>query len=199
MIAMPSRRHMLGLGLLLGVSSLAAPVRAREGSDIERRDAEISPTLGIGELHVSLADRRLYHIRERGRGVSYPIATPRDQDLWLGTQIVTAKRVNPPWVPTPTMRRDNPRLPSFVPGGHRYNPMGARALYLGHTYYRIHGTDAPWLIGQNVSKGCIRMLDAHVIELFDKVSVGTKVTVTRASLMVPPGRVAGERAKREGS
>lgn len=164
-----------------------------------RRDGPVKAMLAVGEIHISLVDRRLYHVHERGRAISYPIATPRDQDLWDGTQVVTAKRVNPSWRPTPTMHRENPRLPTFVPGCHRFNAMGARALHLGHTYYRIHGTDAPWLIGQNVSKGCIRMLDPHVIELFDAVPVGTKVTVTRDSLVPATGRISGDRNKRDGS
>lgn len=181
-----SRRRALGAGLLLGAWSLVGAARAlesTENADSGRRMTRIPLSLAIGEVYVSLADRRLYHVRARGRAVSYPIATPRDRDLWEGTQIVTAKRVNPSWVPTPNMLRENPRLPKYVPGGHRFNPMGARALHLGHTYYRIHGTDAPWLIGQNVSKGCIRMLNPHVIELFDAVPVGAKVTVTRTSLV----------------
>ena len=76
------------------------------------------------------------------------------------------------------MRRENPKLPAFVPGGHPRNPLGNRALYLGSSLYRIHGTDAPWTIGKNVSKGCIRMHNEHVIELYDKVRVGMKVTAT---------------------
>ena len=76
------------------------------------------------------------------------------------------------------MRRENPELPRTVPGGHPRNPMGARALYLGSTLYRIHGTDAPWTIGKNVSRGCIRMHNAHVIELYDQVRSGAKVTAT---------------------
>ena len=123
--------------------------------------------------------------------MSYPIATPRDQSLWDGTQRVTSKREWPSWVPTPQMRKENPRLPTFVPGRRRFNPMGARALYLGHTYYRIHGTDAPWLVGQNVSKGCIRMLNDDVIELYEGTPVGTKVTVIRQSVASTRATEAG--------
>lgn len=197
---MPSkytRRGILSAGLLLGATHLVPAAIASDDPDDRangRRLARTPASIAAGDIIVSLADRRLYHVHAPGRAVSYPIATPRDRDLWEGTQIVTAKRANPSWVPTPTMLRDNPRLPPFVPGGHPFNPMGARALYLGHTYYRIHGTDAPWLIGQNVSKGCIRMLDPHVIELFDAVPVGTKVTVTRASL-ASPDHVARSRGR----
>jgi len=127
-----------------------------------RQTVLISGGYDPGNIVVSLADRRLYHVRRRGEAVSYPIATPRDFDMWTGTEVVSQKLTDPPWRPTPTMLRDNPRLPSYVPGGHKFNPMGARALYLGDTCYRIHGTDAPWLIGENISKGCIRMHNEHV-------------------------------------
>lgn len=131
-----------------------------------------------GNIVVSFSDRRLYHVIGPGRAISYPIAIPRAQSRWQGTLRVSHKRVNPPWTPTPAMRRENPKLPAFVPGGDPRNPMGARALYLGSTLYRIHGTDAPWTIGQNVSKGCIRMHNSHVIELFDRVRVGASVLAT---------------------
>ena len=128
------------------------------------------------QIIVSFGDRRLYYIFRRGRAISYPIAVPRAQDRWQGTLRITKKRVNPPWTPTQSMLRENPSLPKHVPGGHPRNPLGVRALYLGNTLYRIHGTDAPWSIGTNVSKGCVRMHNAHVDELYRKVRVGTKVT-----------------------
>ncbi|MEL7542328.1 MAG: L,D-transpeptidase [Pseudomonadota bacterium] len=131
-----------------------------------------------GQIIVSFSDRRLYHIVGRGRAVSYPISVPRSQSRWSGTLYVSRKAVNPTWTPTPRMRRENPRLPAFVPGGHPRNPMGVRALYLGSTMYRIHGTDAPHTIGKAVSKGCIRMHNSHVVDLYRKVRVGTKVVTT---------------------
>ena len=131
-----------------------------------------------GQIIVSFGDRRLYHVVAKGRAVSYPIAVPRAQSRWQGVERVTTKRVNPSWTPTASMRKENPKLPSFVPGGHPRNPLGVRAIYLGSTLYRIHGTDAPWTIGKNVSKGCIRMHNEHVIELYDKVRTGMKVTAT---------------------
>ena len=131
-----------------------------------------------GQIIVSFGDRRLYHVVAKGQAVSYPIAVPRAQSRWQGVERVTTKRVNPSWTPTASMRRENPKLPSFVPGGHPRNPLGVRAIYLGSTLYRIHGTDAPWTIGKNVSKGCIRMHNQHVVELYKKVRVGMKVTAT---------------------
>ena len=131
-----------------------------------------------GTIIVSFGDRRLYLVGDGGQALSYPIAIPRDQSRWQGTTSVSQKRVNPPWVPTPTMRAENPRLPNFVPGGHPMNPLGVRALYLGASAYRIHGTDAPWTIGQNVSKGCVRMFNQDVIDLYERVNVGSRVVVT---------------------
>ncbi|WP_229309110.1 L,D-transpeptidase [Hyphomicrobium album] len=131
-----------------------------------------------GQVIVSFGDRRLYLITKAGTATSYPIAVPREQSRWQGTTSVTDKRINPSWRPTPEMLRENPKLPLWVPGGHRMNPLGVRAMYLGSSTYRIHGTDAPWTIGQAVSKGCIRMLNDDVLDLYPKVPVGTKVTVT---------------------
>jgi len=131
-----------------------------------------------GTIIVSFGDRRLYHVRQRGRAMSYPIAAPQPKHRWGGTLRVSQKRVNPGWTPTARMRREDPSLPAYVPGGHPRNPLGSRALYLGSTLYRIHGTDAPQLIGREVSSGCIRMYDSHVQELYRKVRVGTRVIVT---------------------
>lgn len=136
-----------------------------------------------GQIIVSFTDKRLYLITRPGQAISYPIAIPRTQSRWQGTMSISDKRVNPSWTPTPTMIAENPRLPRWVPGGHPMNPLGVRALYLGSSAYRIHGTDAPWTIGQPVSKGCIRMYNQDVVDLYNRVSIGTKVTVTWQSYM----------------
>ena len=143
-----------------------------------REVVRFSPQFPKGQIIVSFGDRRLYLITKAGTATSYPIAVPREQSRWQGTTSVTDKRVNPSWRPTPEMLRENPKLPLWVPGGHRMNPLGVRAMYLGSSTYRIHGTDAPWTIGQAVSKGCIRMLNEDVLDLYPKIPVGTKVTVT---------------------
>lgn len=142
------------------------------------KTVSFSPKYDAGQIIVSFGDRRLYHIRHRGQADSYPIAVPREQSRWAGVTRVSMKRVNPSWTPTPEMLRENPKLPRYVPGGHPMNPLGNRALYLGSSLYRIHGTDAPWTIGQAVSKGCIRMYNKDVARLYPKTNVGTKVTVT---------------------
>ncbi|MCB1511609.1 MAG: L,D-transpeptidase [Hyphomicrobiaceae bacterium] len=148
------------------------------GNASGRHVVSFSPRHAPGQIIVSFADRRLYYVHRRGQAISYPIAAPRPQSRWQGTMRISRKQVNPTWTPTPEMRRENPRLPSYVPGGHPRNPLGYRALYLGSSLYRIHGTDAPWTIGQPVSKGCIRMYNSDVADLYNRVPVGTKVVVT---------------------
>ena len=146
--------------------------------DSGREVVRFSPQFPPGQVVVSFGDRRLYFVTRPGEAISYPIAIPREEDRWEGVTTVTNKRVNPSWTPTPTMIAENPRLPRWVPGGHPMNPLGVRALYLGSSAYRIHGTDAPWTIGTAVSKGCIRMYNKDVLDLYPRVPVGTVVTVT---------------------
>lgn len=146
-----------------------------------REVVRFSPKFSKGEIIVSFTDRRLYYITKPGEAVSYPVAAPREQSRWQGVTSVSQKRINPSWTPTPEMIKENPRLPRWVPGGHPMNPLGVRALYLGSSMYRIHGTDAPWTIGTNVSKGCIRMYNQDVLDLYPRVNLGTKVTVTYQS------------------
>lgn len=143
-----------------------------------RENVSFSPSYKKGEIVVSFGDRRLYFVTAPGQAISYPIAIPREQSRWAGVTSVTQKRVNPSWTPTPTMIAENPRLPRWVPGGHPMNPLGNRALYLGSSTYRIHGTDAPWTIGSAVSKGCIRMYNDDVADLYPRANVGARVTVT---------------------
>lgn len=184
------------LAVLLAIAASATPVSAQglfpwqwnlggnpsDGTNREVVDfpRDVTPR----QIIVSFTDRRLYYVPERGTAIAYPIAVPRREDRWQGVLHVTQKRTNPPWTPTRDMLRENPSLPRYVPGGHPQNPLGSHALYLGSTLYRIHGTDAPWTIGQPVSKGCVRMHNADVNDLYRRVDVGTKVTVTWRSFFV---------------
>ena len=175
---------------LAAVLLLTAPTTAQAQSLIDflwggskewgggRQSVSFNPKYTPGQIIVSFGDRRLYHITKKGQATSYPIAVPREQSRWQGTTTVSDKRVNPSWRPTPDMLQENPKLPSWVPGGHPMNPLGVRAMYLGASLYRIHGTDAPWTIGQAVSKGCIRMYNEDVLDLYPRIPVGTRVTVT---------------------
>src|SRR5665811_2055719 len=118
-----------------------------------------------GTIIVSFSDRRLYYVTGRGQALAYLIGTPAGDAKWSGTSYVSDKQVNPRWVPTPDMRAEDPTLPLEVAGGHPRNPLGVRALYLGDTLYRIHGTDAPWTVGQEVSHGCIRLFISDIIDI----------------------------------
>lgn len=141
-----------------------------------------------GQIIVSFSDRRLYLITKPGQAITYPIAVPKADARWQGVTFVSNKRVNPSWTPTPEMISKNPRLPRWVPGGHPMNPLGIRALYLGSSAYRIHGTDAPWTIGQAASAGCIRMTNKDVLDLYPRIPVGTRVTVTWERFKTGSGR-----------
>ena len=179
----------LGASALVAAATLAGPASAQQlffdwgggstsvgGSG--RETVRFNPQYGKGQVIVSFGDRRLYYVTQPGQAISYPIAIPREESRWQGNTSVTSKRENPSWTPTPTMIAENPRLPRWVPGGHPMNPLGVRALYLGSSTYRIHGTDAPWTIGTAISKGCIRMYNEDVSDLYPRASVGGKVTVT---------------------
>ena len=186
-LAQSARRFALGIALAAATTALAATTASAQlwdwggGSAVGGSGAttvRFSPQYQRGQIIASFGDRRLYLVTKPGEAISYPIAIPREQSRWQGVTSVSQKRENPSWTPTQEMLHENPRLPLWVPGGHPMNPLGVRALYLGSSTYRIHGTDAPWTIGQPVSKGCIRMFNEDVIELYPKVAVGTQVTVT---------------------
>jgi lipoprotein-anchoring transpeptidase ErfK/SrfK len=144
------------------------------GREVVRFSAQFTP----GQIIVSFADRRLYFIISRGEALSYPIAVPREEDRWEGVTSVSDKKINPSWTPTAAMLAENPNLPPWIPGGHPMNPLGVRALYLGASFYRIHGTDAPWTIGTSVSKGCIRMYNRDMLDLYPRVASDAIVVVT---------------------
>lgn len=120
--------------------------------------------------------RRLYLMEQDGYAQSYQVGIGRDGFGWRGTEVITAKREWPDWHPPAEMRARRPELPAKVPGGPD-NPLGARALYLGQTLYRIHGTNAPETIGTASSAGCFRMTNTDVIDLYERVRTGAKVRV----------------------
>jgi lipoprotein-anchoring transpeptidase ErfK/SrfK len=131
-----------------------------------------------GTVVVSTRERRLYYVLEGGKAVRYAVGVGRQGFQWSGTETVTMKREWPDWRPPAAMLRRRPDLPRYMSGGVN-NPLGARALYLGTSEYRIHGSNEPWTMGQAVSSGCIRMTNADVSDLYKRVAVGTKVVVLR--------------------
>ncbi len=134
-----------------------------------------------GSVIIDTQSRYLYYVLEHGEAIRYGVGVGRQGFSWQGTAHVGRKQVNPAWHPPKAMRARQPELPKMVKGGDPENPLGVRAMYLykgdKDTLYRIHGTTAPWSIGRAVSSGCIRMLNAHVVDLFDRVEMGAKVVV----------------------
>ncbi len=131
-----------------------------------------------GTIIVRQREKRLYYVLGDGKAIRYAIAVGREGAAWAGTSTVSDKREWPSWTPTPNILRSQPDLPRFVEGG-PHNPMGARALYLGQTLYRIHGTNEPWRIGEEASSGCIRLSNDDVIDLYNRTRLGATVIVIR--------------------
>jgi lipoprotein-anchoring transpeptidase ErfK/SrfK len=129
-----------------------------------------------GTIIVHTSERFLYVVQGNGRALRYGIGVGRDGFQWQGLLKITRKQEWPDWTPPPEMIERQPYLPRFMAGGPG-NPMGARALYLGATVYRIHGTNAPQTIGSAVSSGCFRLVNGDVIDLYERIPVGTKVIV----------------------
>ena len=129
-----------------------------------------------GTVIIDTPQRFLYLIQEDGKALRYGIGVGRPGFTWAGVKSVTAKREWPDWRPPDEMIERRPDLPRYMAGGPE-NPLGARAMYLGSSLYRIHGSNEPWTIGSQVSSGCIRMRNEDVTDLYDRVKVGTKVVV----------------------
>jgi lipoprotein-anchoring transpeptidase ErfK/SrfK len=129
-----------------------------------------------GSIIISTKRNELYYVLGSGKAVMYRVATARKGFEWAGTHKVSSKTQWPDWRPPAEMRVRHPELPSFMAGGPK-NPLGARAMYLGSSIYRIHGTNEPKSIGKAASSGCIRMLNEDVTELYRLVKIGAEVTV----------------------
>ena len=137
-------------------------------------EAEADP----GTIVVKTSERKLYLVTAPGKAMVYDIAVGKPSEQWFGKSWVSRKRRAPTWVPTPSMREKNPRLPQSIGPGPS-NPLGERAINLGWGAYRIHGTNKPRSIGSAASAGCFRMLNADVKDLFERVHVGAEVRVLR--------------------
>jgi len=129
-----------------------------------------------GVVVVDTPNRFLFLVLGNGRALRYGVGVGRPGFEWAGVKSVTRKAEWPDWTPPPEMLKRRPELPRHMAGGEN-NPLGARALYLGSSLYRIHGTNEPDTIGHNVSSGCIRMMNADVMDLYERVKLGTKVVV----------------------
>jgi lipoprotein-anchoring transpeptidase ErfK/SrfK len=129
-----------------------------------------------GTVVIDTPHHFLFLVQDNGKAMRYGIGVGRPGFTWEGVKTISAKKEWPDWRPPPDMLQRRPDLPRYMAGGPE-NPLGARAMYLGSTVYRIHGSNEPWTIGSNVSSGCIRLRNADVIDLYNRVQVGTKVVV----------------------
>jgi len=191
-------RHRTHLALLLFAASiLSTPATAQDvrnpppiriptlfgqtliiGTYFPKEVVNFSEKLSAGTIVINTTQRRLYYVMGDGKALRYAIGVGKEGYAWAGTNTISSKREWPGWTPTAEMRKRKPGLPAYMPGG-KDNPLGARALYLGNTLYRIHGTNEPWLMGAAESSGCIRMTNDDVIDLYDRARIGATVIVRR--------------------
>jgi lipoprotein-anchoring transpeptidase ErfK/SrfK len=148
-----------------------------DGSGLSRTNVSYDSKYVPGTIVINTAERRLYLVQEGNRALRYGIGVGRIGFQWKGTHKITAKKELPDWTPPPQMRARQRGLPSHMKGGDPENPLGARALYLGSTLYRIHGTHDPDTVGEAESSGCFRMTNEDVTDLYNRVAIGTTVVV----------------------
>ncbi|WP_298254606.1 L,D-transpeptidase [Bradyrhizobium sp.] len=158
----------IGMGLLATSTAHARPEMVGVSS-------EYSP----GTIVIKTNERRLYLILDSGRAVRYPVGVGKYGKQWSGTTRISGKYRNPAWSPPTEVKHDIPSIPDLIPGGSPHNPMGVAAMTLAGGEYAIHGTNRPGSVGGFVSYGCIRMLNGDITDLYERVSVGTTVVVTR--------------------
>jgi lipoprotein-anchoring transpeptidase ErfK/SrfK len=149
-------------------------------TDLRRRLVDYRDSAVPGTIIVDAVNTYLYLVLPGGKAIRYGIGVGREGFTWFGVKTVERKAEWPDWTPPPEMIARSPYLPRFMAGGEG-NPMGARALYLRGSLYRIHGTNAPSTIGSRATSGCIRMVNEDVIDLYDRVEIGTKVVVLPTS------------------
>jgi lipoprotein-anchoring transpeptidase ErfK/SrfK len=149
-----------------------------QATAIPREVVSYSGKHAPGTIVIDTKERRLYFVMSDGKAMRYGVGVGRPGFEWGGSMAISRKQEWPTWTPPPQMIKRRPDLPRFMPGGPE-NPMGARAMYLGSSLYRIHGSNEPETIGQAVSSGCIRMVNDDVIDLFERARVGTRVVVQR--------------------
>jgi lipoprotein-anchoring transpeptidase ErfK/SrfK len=167
--------------LFASVMQDPAPVEESESieplaANLQRQLVSYATPAAVGTIIIDTANTYLYYVLGDGKAIRYGIGVGRDGFTWSGAQTVTRMAEWPDWTPPQEMIERQPYLPRWMAGG-KGNPLGARAIYLGSTVYRIHGTNAPATIGTRVSSGCIRLTNADVTDLYSRVSVGTKIIV----------------------
>jgi lipoprotein-anchoring transpeptidase ErfK/SrfK len=156
-----------------------SPAEEQLSQVFERQAVYFRTTEKPGTIIVHTSERFLYLVQGNNRAIRYGVGVGRDGFRWTGIHKITRKAEWPDWTPPDEMIERQPYLPRFMAGGPG-NPMGARALYIGATVYRVHGTNQPQTIGHAVSSGCFRLVNPDVIDLYDRVPIGTKIVVRHA-------------------
>jgi lipoprotein-anchoring transpeptidase ErfK/SrfK len=164
----------VALAATWGLGLMATAAQARPAM-VGIHGSEYSP----GTIVVKTNERALYYVIDQGHAMRYPVGVGRAGKQWAGTTRIDGKYRNPAWSPPKEVKHDKPNMPDVIPGGSPRNPMGVAAMTLSGGEYAIHGTNMPGSVGGFVSYGCIRMLNADISDLFNRVSVGTRVVVTR--------------------
>ena len=144
----------------------------------DRETVSYAAKYAPGTIVVNTSERYLYFVLGQGQALRYNIGVGKEGYSWAGVSTISSKREWPDWSPTPNIKKRQPDLPDHMKGGDG-NPLGARALYLGSTLYRIHGTNEPWKIGDAVSSGCIRLTNDDIIDLYNRAKIGATVVVQR--------------------
>jgi lipoprotein-anchoring transpeptidase ErfK/SrfK len=157
----------IGAGILVSTGAEARP-------DLVGFRGDYSP----GTIVIKTNERRLYLVLDQAHAVRYPVGVGKAGKQWAGTTQIDGKYRNPAWAPPAEVKRDKPSIPDLIPGGSPRNPMGVAAMTLAGGQYAIHGTNVPGSVGGFVSYGCIRMLNADITDLYERVPVGTTVVVS---------------------
>lgn len=166
MLSWMNETRRTALMMLAAVTLAASPARAQETVPFTLSDYP------AGSILIVNKERKLYFVEADGTARRYPVAIGVADEVWIGREMITAKKENPRWV-----EPDDDGEGEVIEGGDPRNPLGVRAIYLGSTLWRIHGTVAPHSIGRSASNGCIRMLNAHVVDLYERVQLGSEVFV----------------------
>jgi lipoprotein-anchoring transpeptidase ErfK/SrfK len=169
----------MSLRIAVAAATIGATLLATNAAQARPEMVGVRGDYEPGTIVVKTSERRLYYILDSGHAVRYPVGVGKFGKQWAGTTRISGKYRNPAWSPPAEVKHDKPNIPDLIPGGSPRNPMGVAAMTLSGGEYAIHGTNMPGSVGGFVSYGCIRMLNPDISDLYERVSIGTSVTVTR--------------------
>jgi lipoprotein-anchoring transpeptidase ErfK/SrfK len=169
----------MSLRIAVAAATIGATLLATNAAQARPEMVGVRGDYEPGTIVVKTSERRLYLIVDENHAVRYPVGVGKSGKQWAGTTRISGKYRNPAWSPPADVKHDIPSIPDLIPGGSPHNPMGVAAMTLAGGEYAIHGTNRPGSVGGFVSYGCIRMLNPDITDLYDRVSVGTPVVVTR--------------------